>query len=64
LFCPTCEPRKIEPDDISLTLVCSVTGKEKDLVRSKRRKLPNGKIPNRKFVVMTVAPEVWAKNRV
>lgn len=63
-YCPVCSPRTPRDDDIELTLVCDVTGKERTLVRRKGSILPDGSRAEREFTVLTVSPYVWAKNRV
>lgn len=68
IYCPTCEPITPNCGEVSITLVCSVTGRERQIVRSKRWKLPNGillhSIANFGFAVIDLEPKVWARFRV
>jgi hypothetical protein len=68
LYCPTCKPLTPNSGEVSITLVCSVTGRERNIVRSATWKLPDGTSLQSKakfgFAVIDLAPKVWAKFRV
>lgn len=67
-YCPTCEPLTPIAGEVSVTLVCSVTGRERNIVRKPTWKLPDGTLlqdlAKFGFAVIDVKPEVWAKFRV
>jgi len=59
LYCPTCEPLEPSHTEISVTLVCSATGRERSIVRNK------GWVPDYDgFAVVDVHPKSWARKRV
>ncbi len=68
LHCPNCYPVSVEPGEVSVTLVCLATGRERQLVRSPNWKLPDGtslsKVQFEGFAVIDLAPKIWARYRV
>jgi hypothetical protein len=67
LYCPSCEPREAKAGEVSVTLVCLATGKERQLVKRRNWKLSDGTrlsdVQDDGFAVIDVAPKVWARYR-
>lgn len=67
LYCPGCEPREAEAGEVSVTLVCSATGRERQLVKARNWKLSDGTrladVQDEGFAVIDVEPKVWARYR-
>lgn len=63
-YCPTCEPRVPCRGEVSVTLVCNATGRERDVIRNRNWITPDGlklsSIEDGGFAVIDLAPEVWA----
>jgi hypothetical protein len=67
LHCPTCKPRQPKPGEVTVVLVCSATGQEREIIRRPDWVCPDGrslaKAHDEGFLVIDVAPEIWAKYR-
>lgn len=67
LQCPNCQPRQAQAGEIIVVLVCSATGREREIVRKPHWILPDGrklaKAHDEGFLVIDVVPTVWAKYR-
>ena len=63
-YCPTCDPLYPKAGEVSLTLVCSATGREHQIVRKLSWKLPDGtplsKVQDGGFAVVDLEPNIWA----
>jgi hypothetical protein len=68
LYCPNCNPIRPKAGDVLVVLVCSVTGREREIVRKPHWSLPDGRIladvHDEGFLVLDVEPKVWAKYRI
>ncbi len=68
LVCPTCSPRAPKKGEALVVLVCSATGREREIVRSLYWVTPDGPklatVHDDGIAVIDVAPDVWAKYRI
>jgi len=68
LYCPNCSPLLAQAGEVSVTLVCLATGRERQVVRKLHWRLPDGTkladVQDEGYAVIDVEPKYWAGCRV